>query len=129
MKYLSYIFILIGCLILSVANATMTKYLIEKEDGTQKIDIVDPSRGGGFNPGVVIIWDESIHGQMPIIVQNNLGGYSKLGNALIVDRAKADVQKGRRDSAKNISDARILLRAKCKAKNCTHAELLNYLFP
>jgi len=71
------------------------KVLIELENGEQSVEMVD-AETGGFRPGIEIIWDESIHGQMPEVSDNDIGGYSKNGSSLAVDRSKANAQAAKK---------------------------------
>ena len=89
--------------------ARKKKVLIELENGSQSVEFVDVETGS-FKPGVKIVWDEALHGAMPSISEQDLGGYSKSGNSFVVDRSKADTQYAKviakADRKTELSDAR-----------------------
>lgn len=121
MKYLLLMFIPI------LTFGAPTKYLIENSMGKQSVEVVDPVRGGGFAPDVVIIWDESKHGTLPAVNANDMGGYSKSGSTLIVNRSKADTEKAKLDAITDLRDRIVTLKAKAADKDITLDEMMELL--
>lgn len=73
-----------------------TRLLIENENGEQSVVCIDRTKGGKVGIGTTIIWDEDTDGAIPAMSDDDMGGYSKSGNALAVDNDKKAPQQLKR---------------------------------
>jgi len=103
----------------------MKKLLIQHADGTQSIQEVSDSGRAGL--GIVVIWDDSVDGTMPATNSTDMGGYSKNGDNLDVNRTNADAQATKESDATTVIDRKATLQGKMNDDTATLSEIREYL--